>query len=498
MRLLGAVSLVFMVGFSTAFDDEEAINAERVNLHEALEENYDAESSFADENEKIEMNESDEDNEENNSYGLPPLPPWMQQETPWWFFLPPWMHPGFMPGAPPLLEDKYMRQLTPDDPDMPDLPPHMFPPPEFPPIDPMDVADDPMDDYPFFMDVPPMLEELEDGETLNRRKRETLMDTMTIHDPSEWWHDVDAGVSNAVTKKLAKTKTGIASQYMMLDNLELYGPALHLGEIDTGYLMNPELDQASDRAFGKNADFYLGDMDAFRFTPQGERFESYSQFKKNKGRMALGRRYILHDLFFKNGEQCWINKNMKSIENIRDDLDNTDKFVDPFLGISKYWHEVSCGNFYAGKYLLLAFREKDGNMYMYFQDPWGRQIAVQNPNFNGMQAASPYNRHTAIHNLNYPTSSTDAYYALQPDVAHINNHAYTNTGGRWGEDDLDDYMWYGGYDAPYDESQVWMMNTGRMAPEQSQINFKQKRYNTNVVRQPTLPYFNYQPSGGLP
>merc|ERR1711970_626951 len=218
------------------------------------------------------------------------------------------MHPGFMPGAPPLTDEKYMRQLTPDDPDMPDLPPHMFPPPEFPPIDPMDVADDPMDDYPFFMDVPPMLEELEDGETLNRRKRETLMDTMTIHDPSEWWHDLDAGVSNAVTKKLAKTKTGIASQYMMLDNLELYGPALHLGEID----------------------FYLGDMDAFRFTPQGERFESYSQFKKNKGRMALGRRYILHDLFFKNGEQCWINKNMKNIEDIRDEMDNTDKFVDPF------------------------------------------------------------------------------------------------------------------------------------------------------------------------
>merc|ERR1739846_126675 len=97
----------------------------------------------------------------------------------------------------------------------------------------------------------------------------------------------------------------------------------------------------------------------------------------------------------------------KNIENIRDDLDNTDKFVDPFLGISKYWHEVSCGNFYAGKYLLLAFREKDGNMYMYFQDPWGRQIAVQNPNFNGMQAASPYNRHTAIHNLNYPTSGME-------------------------------------------------------------------------------------------
>merc|ERR1711931_362386 len=382
----------------------------------------------------------------------------------------------------------YMRELD-DDSEMPD---DMFPEPEFPPIDYMDLSDDPMEMYPF-MDFPPMLdedEEDEEDETLHRSRREALVDTMTIHDPNEWWHDLDSGVSNAVTKKLARTKTGLASQYMMKDALDHYGPALHLGEIDTGYLRNPELEQASDRSFGKDADFYLGDMDAFRFTPQGERFRSYAQFKTNKGRMALGRRYILHDLFFKNGEQCWINKNMKNIENIRDDLDNTDKFVDPFLGISKYWHEVSCGNFYAGKYLLLAFREKDGNMYMYFQDPHGRQIAVQNPNFNGMQAASPYSRHTAIHNLNYDTD-TDAYYALQPDVAHINNHAYTNTGGRWGEDDLKDYMWYGGYDAPYDESQVWMLNTGRMAPPTSQINFKQKRYNTNVVRQPTLPYFDY-------
>merc|ERR1711970_1498813 len=195
MRLLGAFCLFFMVGFSTAFDDEEAKLAESVDLHEAVEEHYDAENIHADENEKVELDEVEGEDEE--SYSSPPL-------------LPPWMLPGFMPGAPPLVEEKYMRELD-DDSEIPD---DLFPEPEFPPIDYMDLSDDPMEMYPF-MDFPPMLdendEENEEDETLHRSRREALVDTMTIHDPNEWWHDLDSGVSNAVTKKLARTKTGIAS-----------------------------------------------------------------------------------------------------------------------------------------------------------------------------------------------------------------------------------------------------------------------------------------------
>merc|ERR1739848_334030 len=75
--------------------------------------------------------------------------------------------------------------------------------------------------------------------------------------------------------------------------------------------------------------------------------------------------------------------------------------------------------------------------------------------------------------------------------SHMNNAAYTHTGGRWGEDDLGNYKGYSEYYAPYDESQVWMMNTGRMAPSTAQTNFKQKRYNLNAIDQPTEQYFEY-------
>merc|ERR1712183_1195574 len=499
MRLLGAFCLFFMVGFSTAFDDEEAKLAESVDLPEALEEHYDPENIHDDENEKVELDEVEDEDEESYS-SPPPLPPWMLQQKPWWYFLPPWMHPGFMPGAPPLVEEKYMRELD-DDSEMPDyeIPDDLFPEPEFPPIDYMDLSDDPMEMYPF-MDFPPMLdendEEDEEDETLHRSRREALVDTMTIHDPNEWWHDLDSGVSNAVTKKLARNKTGIASQYMMKDALDHYGPALHLGEIDTGYLRNPELEQASDRTFGKDSDFYLGDMDAFRFTPKGERYQSFKEFKNYKGHMALGRRFILHNLFFNGCEKCWINKKLKNVKNVREQTYNPNMFVDPLLSHETYWHQISCDNFMPGQYMLLAFKERKGKVYMYFQDQFGRQIAVADPNFNGMQAASPYSRQTAIHSLYYPSDGSKSYYALQPDVSHINNAAYTHTGGRWGEDYLGDYKGYSEYDAPYDESQVWMLNTGRMAPKSAQTNFKQKRYNLNAVDQPTEQFFEFSGAGG--
>merc|ERR1711971_1243133 len=73
MRLLGAFCLFFMVGFSTAFDDEEAKLAESVDLHEALEE---PENIHDDENEKVELDEVEDEDEESYS-SPPPLPPWM-------------------------------------------------------------------------------------------------------------------------------------------------------------------------------------------------------------------------------------------------------------------------------------------------------------------------------------------------------------------------------------------------------------------------------------
>jgi len=111
---------------------------------------------------------------------------------------------------------------------------------------------------------------------------EYLVDTMTLHDPAEWWNDIDSGRGNAVTKKLARTKTGIATQYAMLDALAHYSPALHLGEIYAGYLQKENY-KPTNRNFGNDADFYYQDKNAFRFTPKGYNLNGgFSEFPIRK------------------------------------------------------------------------------------------------------------------------------------------------------------------------------------------------------------------------
>ncbi len=288
-----------------------------------------------------------------------------------------------------------------------------------------------------------------------------------MHDPSEWWQDIDGGSANKVTQKLARTKTGIASQQMMLKALDHYSPALHLGEIDTGYLQNPELEQTGDRTFGSNSDFHLGDMDAFAFTPKGERLSSMWQLmdQVKNGQMTLGRRFYLHSLFFSNCQACYLSKSLMKIQDIK----MLTGSVDPFeKHLDAYWNDISCSALYPGVYVFLGIKQHydggDGqysDFVLFFQDEYGKQIAVVNGNAHGMQAMSPFQAPTSVRGTWNKDARTKMYLAAQPDVSYLYNSQYTNTGGRFGKEQLGKYYLNKDNQPKYDESAVYLENTWR-------------------------------------
>jgi len=50
-------------------------------------------------------------------------------------------------------------------------------------------------------------------------------------------------------------KSGYYSYYSIFKKMDHYSPAIHLGEINRGYLIDPEIYALSDRSFGAGADF---------------------------------------------------------------------------------------------------------------------------------------------------------------------------------------------------------------------------------------------------
>jgi len=336
---------------------------------------------------------------------------------------------------------------------------------------------------------------------LSRKRREALIDTMTVHNPQEWWNDIDSGFENAVTKKLTRTKAGISSQYKMLDSLDHYSPALHLGEINTGYLRRPELEQASDRTFGQDADFYIGDMHAFKFTPQGERYGGFHQLLSDikSGQMVVGRRFILNKKFFCDADICYINKQLHQVQDVSK-LD-PQGFVDPGTeaALQVYWSQVSCQGIKPGTYIFLFIKHysNSGNQLIGFQDMYGRQISAMNPNFHGMQAASPYSTATGVRSLyKYGASAAlgpvTTYAVNQVDISHTSNSQYT--GARMGMKSIDNkYYQTNSLQAPYDESSVWLEGTHRVLPKSLQKNLliKQKHINNLLFDSPYEATFDY-------
>jgi len=92
------------------------------------------------------------------------------------------------------------------------------------------------------------------------------------HDASDWWFDIGGQDSHA-SEYLAAT----SPFYQWFKNAQvqydMYAPAKHVGKINRGKFLNPELNLPADRAFGHQSDFHIDDLvssGAFEYRPQGQ------------------------------------------------------------------------------------------------------------------------------------------------------------------------------------------------------------------------------------
>eukprot|EP00088_Acartia_fossae_P025473 TRINITY_DN262_c0_g1_i1.p1 TRINITY_DN262_c0_g1~~TRINITY_DN262_c0_g1_i1.p1 ORF type:complete len:209 (-),score=52.13 TRINITY_DN262_c0_g1_i1:43-669(-) len=208
-----------------------------------------------------------------------------------------------------------------------------------------------------------------------------------------------------------------------------------------------------------------------------------------------------------------MNKQLKDVPDIthyQEDYGG-EGLVDPFNNEVRdlYWNKVTCSHLIPGKYIFIAIKKDmshgawEGNskgnvesFVMFFNDLWGRQIAVVNPNMYGMQALSPFKRKTAVRGLTYDDGeygSTSTYSAHQAGVDTLYNSQYTRTGGRTGHDYLPSYHLNKNIRPYYDESRAWMWNSFNTLRkgQQKWAGFRQKNTNAEAIGRPYMPKNDY-------
>ena len=90
----------------------------------------------------------------------------------------------------------------------------------------------------------------------------------------DWWydqgHDWDTSDHFNSYNPFYQTFKQVKAQ------LDMYGYAKHIGKINRGQFLNPELTRPGDRAFGYKHDFNPKDINsgAFRYKPKGQRFRA--------------------------------------------------------------------------------------------------------------------------------------------------------------------------------------------------------------------------------
>ena len=90
----------------------------------------------------------------------------------------------------------------------------------------------------------------------------------------DWWydlgHDWDTSDHFNSYNPFYQTFKQIKGQ------LDMYGYAKHVGKINRGQFLNPELNQPGHRAFGYESDFDLKDVNsgAFRYQPKGQQYRA--------------------------------------------------------------------------------------------------------------------------------------------------------------------------------------------------------------------------------
>merc|ERR1712212_909149 len=127
-----------------------------------------------------------------------------------------------------------------------------------------------------------------------------------VVDSDEWWYDIDGGEKNEVSEYFKRNYPGYASAAMQREMIDLYAPALHIGEIDTGYEVNPYLSKPPDRTFGQGADFNPEDLYSMHYEPTGQRFASVEQFLNYlvAAELPVGQKFFL-DKYTNSKTRCF-------------------------------------------------------------------------------------------------------------------------------------------------------------------------------------------------
>merc|ERR1711872_839953 len=139
------------------------------------------------------------------------------------------------------------------------------------------------------------------------KKKNRMIEVM---DSDEWWYDIDGGEMNEVSEYFKRAYPGYASAAMQREMMDLYAPALHIGQIDTGYEVNPYLSKPADRTYGDGYDFHPEDLYSMAFKPTGQRqFSSEEQLIDHleAGKLPFGEKVILDNYWNSETVCSWYN-----------------------------------------------------------------------------------------------------------------------------------------------------------------------------------------------
>jgi len=91
---------------------------------------------------------------------------------------------------------------------------------------------------------------------------------------SDWWHSLGTGDDWYVSDYLDAISPFAQTFHQMQQQLDMFGYAQHVGNINRGKFLNPELNLPGDRAYGYDSDFNPQDFKggAFKHQPQGQKF----------------------------------------------------------------------------------------------------------------------------------------------------------------------------------------------------------------------------------
>ena len=91
---------------------------------------------------------------------------------------------------------------------------------------------------------------------------------------TDWWSDM--GDTWDTSNHLARNNPYYQMYRQSADQMDWYGYALHVGKINRGQFLSPQLNMPRHRALGHQADFNTGDLRSgpFKYKPQGQRFRA--------------------------------------------------------------------------------------------------------------------------------------------------------------------------------------------------------------------------------